>query len=120
MEAAVMQLEIELLQPICRSNAQRLDALLTDDFVEVGATGRSFGKADVLSRLPVESGITFEATDMQALRLSPGVVLVTYQARRSHLGESAHSRRCSVWIQGSNGWQMRYHQGTYSESAHAT
>lgn len=115
-----MQLELELLQPTCRSNPQRLDELLSADFVEVGATGRSFGKAAVLSRLPRESGITFEATDMQALSLGQGAVLVTYQGRRSHLGETAHSRRCSIWIMGSNGWQMRYHQGTYSESSHAT
>lgn len=116
-EATVMHLELELLQPACRSDTQRLDALLADDFMEVGATGRSLGKADVLSRLPHESGITFEATDMQALILAQGVVLLTYQARRTHLGETAHSRRCSIWMKGTLGWQMQYHQGTYTDSS---
>lgn len=111
-EATVMRLELELLEPAIRADFKRLDALLADDFLEVGASGRSFGKADVLSRLPTESGITFTATDMQAHLLSPTVVLVTYLATRSHAGEAAQSRRSSVWVHNSCGWQMRYHQGT--------
>lgn len=113
-ETTVMKLERELLDPTARSDRHRLDALLADDFFEVGATGRSFGKADVLSRLPHESGITFTATDMQAYLLSPDVALVTYLAIRTHAGEAIHSKRSSVWVHSSHGWQMRYHQGTNS------
>jgi hypothetical protein len=114
--ATVMQLELELLQRACRSDYQRLDALLADDFLEIGATGRSFGKADVLSRLPQESDIAFVATGMQASHLAQDVVLVTYQASRTHLDKTVHSKRSSIWVKGARGWQMRYHQGTYRES----
>lgn len=111
-ESTVMALELELLEPAVRSDYQRLDALLADDFHEVGASGRSFGKADILLRLPGERGVAFATTDMQAYPLSSTVVLVTYQAIRSHAGETAHSKRSSVWVHRSHGWQMRYHQGT--------
>ena len=48
-EAIVMRLERELLEPATRANVVRVGALLTDDLLEVGATGQSFGKAEVLS-----------------------------------------------------------------------
>lgn len=51
-EAIVMQLERDLLEPDVRSDARRLDALIADDFLEVGAAGRAFGKSEVLIRLP--------------------------------------------------------------------
>ena len=42
-EATVMDLEAELLQPTTRADADRLAVLLADDFLEVGAAGQSFG-----------------------------------------------------------------------------
>lgn len=118
-ETTLIRLERALLDPEVRSNSQRLNTLLAEDFIEVGATGRAFGKADVLSRLPNESGITFTATEIQAYLLSPTVALLTYLATRSHAGETTHSRRSSVWVLSSHGWQMRYHQGTNDASVAA-
>nr|CAS02549.1 putative integron gene cassette protein [uncultured bacterium] len=113
-EATVISLERELLDPATRSNYDRLDQLLAEDFFEVGANGRAFDKADVLSRLPSENGVEFSATDIQAHVLSSTVVLVTYVATRSHSNETLHSKRSSLWIRTSDGWEMRYHQGTAS------
>lgn len=110
-----MGLEAELLQPVTRADAGRLALLLTDDFLEVGATGRAFGKADVLARLPHETGIGFTATDMQAHPLAPTTVLVTYRVRRTSEDTVTHSWRSSLWVMSAEGWRMRYHQGTYAE-----
>ena len=112
-EATVMDLESELLQPATRADAQRLAMLVADDFLEVGATGRSFGKAEVLARLPHEDGVHFSAASMRAEPLAPTVVLVTYAVQRTCEGVTTHSRRSSVWVKNPGGWQMRYHQGTY-------
>ena len=111
-EELVMHLERELLDPAVRADRARLDALLTDDFHEVGSRGWSFGKPDVLARLPEESGIAFRASAMKAHTLAPGVILVTYSAERAHEGVTTRSLRSSVWVQSKGGWQMRYHQGT--------
>lgn len=111
-EADVMALELELLRPATRADAQRLDALLADDFHEVGAGGRAFGKDDVLARLPQEQGVGFDVQGMAAHVLAPEVVLVTYRATRSDEEGSAASMRSSLWVRGASGWQMRYHQGT--------
>lgn len=111
-EATVMKLERELLEPAVRADATRLDALLAAEFLEVGAGGRSFGKAEVLSRLPDEQGVSFSVGTTQAHALAADVALVTYSVKRSHLGQVAYSLRSSVWIKSADGWQMRYHQGT--------
>ncbi len=111
-EATVIALELELLQPAIRADVARLDALLSDDFREVGASGRAFGKDEVLERLPQEQGIGFETGDMQAHVLAPDVVLLTYRASRSDADGRIESLRSSLWVRDSRGWRMRYHQGT--------
>jgi len=105
-------LELELLEPQVRADASRLDALIADDFREVGASGRSFGKDEALSRLPTEQGIAFVTEQMEARMLSPSVGLVTYQARRTADGSAARSKRSSIWVRDGERWQMVYHQGT--------
>jgi hypothetical protein len=111
-EAIVMRLERELLEPATRADTVRLDMLLANDFREVGASGHSFGKKEVLSWLPSESGKSFTISSMQADALSEGVILVTYVAEKSHDGRITQSIRSSVWVKSQTGWQMRYHQGT--------
>lgn len=114
-ETTVIRLEQALLDPLVRADPRRLDTLIADDFVEVGASGRAFGKSEVLARLPVERGVAFGVEDMAACVLAPGVVLVTYTAVRSHGGHCTRSRRSSVWVRNAGGWRMRYHQGTLVE-----
>jgi hypothetical protein len=115
-ETTVKALELELLQPATRASTQRLDALLANDFLEVGASGQSFGKSQVLVRLPEESDVGFAVTDMHAHVLAPTVVLVTYLAERTHEGRTTRSRRSSLWVNDTGSWRMRYHQGTHAEA----
>ena len=116
-ESIVMQFERDLLDPAVRSDRERLDLLIAEDFLEVGATGSSFGKANVLARLPSESGVAFTASGMTAATLANNVILITYVATRSHAGHTLHSKRSSIWVHSEVGWQMRYHQGTNSETS---
>lgn len=115
-QSIVMQLELELLAPATRSNYQRLDALLADDFLETGASGQTICKADVLAHLPQEQGLGFIASQMQAQLLSPTVVLVTYVASRHDADQTVVSKRSSVWVKQADHWQMRYHQGTLADN----
>ncbi len=106
------ELELALLDPARRSDARLLDMVIADDFVEVAASGRSFGKDEVLARLPTENGVSFRAEDLTVKLLSATVGLITYTATRSADGVVAKSRRCSLWRLSDDQWQMVYHQGT--------
>lgn len=109
------ELELALLDPAGRSDASLLDRLVSDDFVEVAACGRAFGKDEVLARLPSERGVSFRAEHLVARLLSPTVGLVTYMATRTADGCVVHSRRCSIWRLDQGQWQMTYHQGTLAQ-----
>lgn len=108
----IVELEQLLLQPHVRASGERLDALIADDFEEIGASGARFGKADVLQRLPVESGISFAAHGFSARELAPGLVLLNYRAARRDVSGKADSLRSSIWRRDPDGWRMTFHQGT--------
>ena len=113
-EAHLRALEEELLQPAVRKTASRVDALLGEDFIEFGSSGRVFDKHDIIDILRSESPARRSLTDFRALPLGPGVVLTTYRA--TNYGASGeqpiHSLRSSVWRLLDGRWQIVFHQGT--------
>ena len=106
-------LETELLQTAVRHQAARVDALLADDFVEIGASGRVWSKAAIIESLQEEPPIERLMTDFKAASVGPGVVLVTYRVERREPGEAlVVSLRSSLWVLEGDRWRMRFHQGT--------
>jgi hypothetical protein len=100
-------LEEQLLRANVRESADRLDALLADDFVEFGSSGTVYSKAQCVSALlaePVRRSSTAALNDFRTLELSPHIVLATYR-----LGQSLRS---SLWRRESKGWRIVFHQGT--------
>ena len=89
--------------------------LLADDFVEFGSSGRTFDKAQVLeclrNEVPQEETLI---SNFVAEPLCSTVFLVTYRATRKDASgvNRSHSWRCSIWLKGDVGWQLRFHQGT--------
>jgi len=106
-------LERALLDPAIRADRGRLDSLIAGDFLEIGASGAVFGKAEVLARLPGESGIAFEAGPMRVQRIGADVARVVYAASRDADGDVRRSLRSSWWRREADGrWRMVFHQGT--------
>ena len=111
--ATVQELELRLLSKEGRSNYEFINATLDNDFVECGASGRVFGKQDVLSRLPTEhESFSFEAANMQTRFLSDTVAMNTFEATIIKHDTVSRSYRCSVWVKVGDTWLMKYHQGT--------
>lgn len=106
-------LERALLDPAVRADRGRLDSLIAEDFLEIGTSGAVFGKAEVLARLPEESGIAFEALPMRVQRVGADVARVLYTVRREADGDVRRSLRSSWWRCEADGcWRMVFHQGT--------
>jgi hypothetical protein len=96
-----------------RGSPPALRKLLHPDFVEFGASGKSWDRDGIIATLAADPGTPedpVEVSDMQARRLAPAVVLVTYRARRGH----KRSLRSSLWLHADGAWQMLFHQGTPS------
>ncbi|NZA27518.1 DUF4440 domain-containing protein [Luteimonas sp. SJ-92] len=112
LRAHLVGLELMLLDAAVRASPARLDALIAADFREIAASGRMFGKDEVLARLPLETGVGFRAEAMEVRAVAPGVVLLVYRAHREAGGRCAVSRRSSLWRRDAEGWRMAFHQGT--------
>lgn len=110
----IERLETELMLAEVRRSPDRIDALLADDFVEFGMSGRRYTKQDMIRLLPQEKGPDYQATDFEAKQIAPDVVLLTYRAaaRSRETGEIAWSLRSSLWRRSGDSWQLIFHQGT--------
>lgn len=84
-----------------------LDALIPDDFLEFGASGRVWDAPAVRELLASLESSPVAMEDAEVTRLAEGVVLVTYR-----LGGPRPSNRSSVWLERGGRWVLRFHQGT--------
>ena len=86
-----------------------LAALIADDFVEFGASGRRWSADEV--RAIVQAGSValprLEPEAFAATPLARDVVLVTYR-----LAGERPSQRSSLWVRRAARWVIRFHQGT--------
>ena len=113
------ELEVALHQPEVRSDRNHLDKLLNESFVEFGRSGRKYLKTEVLQELPTESAEdVIYSRDYSLERIGDGVALLTYKSAHVNSdGElSEHALRSSFWQYTELGWQMRFHQGTSTDT----
>jgi hypothetical protein len=97
------------------TSREAFEAMTTDDYWEVGASGAVYDLALVLDILaqryadPAYDPLTgLEVTDFAVREAGDGVWLATYQLRQ---GERI-TRRVTVWRDTPSGWQVAYHPGT--------
>ncbi|WP_342358502.1 DUF4440 domain-containing protein [Terrarubrum flagellatum] len=112
----VLTLELRLLETSVRSDAAALESLLTEDFVEFGRSGRVYDRSsviDALMRNPTPSE-QLAIVDFRLRRLSADIVIATYVAVG---GSGRRTNRSSIWVRGTHGWRMTFHQGTPAETA---
>ncbi|QFY61295.1 nuclear transport factor 2 family protein [Rhizobium grahamii] len=109
-------LEERLFEQQVRNSRPALEALLSPEFREIGASGTLYTYDTIIAALLQEpaDGIKRRLTDFETRLLAPSLALVTYRAVRDIPAEpSVHSLRSSLWRQEPDGqWRMVFHQGT--------
>lgn len=95
-----------------------LEKMLTDDFWEVGASGRRYSKEFVLdvleTRLVEQKSDIWETSDFYCRKLAPDVFLLTYALIQNR---ERRTLRSSIWQRMAQGWKCVYHQGTVVQGA---
>ena len=115
LEKILVELEELLFQSDVRSSSSELAQLISDDFIEIGASGLRFGKANVLERLPTEVAPEITASNYELRMFGLDCAQLLYKAKMSKIDHPSpiYSHRCSIWRRSASGqWQMIYHQGT--------
>lgn len=109
----VIDHELALLTAAVRLDPGRVEALLDPDFREVGASGRLWDRAAMISALvsasSAESKVA-EASEMTATLMAGDLVLLTYVTNQG----VRRVRRSSIWRRTNGAWRLLFHQGTLS------
>ncbi len=110
----IRRLEARLLKPEVRSSPEELTLLLAEDVFEIGSSGRTFDKKQIIATLQGESELDYSLQDFQVKQLSSDIALATYRivARRFQDGKARMSLRSSIWVHRQGRWQLMFHQGT--------
>ncbi len=109
LQALLLTLELELMNPALRRDRLRVAALLAEDFQEVGSSGGIWSREAMLLHLQQESpGEAAAVADFSVRALAPQAVLVTYSTVR----RETQILRSSIWVESDDGWKILFHQGT--------
>jgi uncharacterized protein (DUF952 family) len=89
-----------------------MDRILHPDFIEVGMSGRTHTRDQVLSadHDGLEADVPLDGYRMDLV--DEDVALVRYVSRDHTGDETRVAERSSLWINTNEGWRLRYHQGT--------
>jgi hypothetical protein len=94
------------------------ERMTTEDYWEVGASGRRYSRNFVLNKLgkrfSVPHADVWETRDFQCHRLSEDTYLLTYTLLQD---KQRFTRRATIWQKTSDGWEIVYHQGTVVQDA---
>jgi hypothetical protein len=109
----LLALEESLLQPDVRKSDE-LVALLADEFIRFGSSGRVYTKADLVDALQKETPSVQTTSHFQVWLLAPQAALLTYVIRRDGT-PPVYTLRSSVWQQRDGHWIMVFHQATITD-----
>lgn len=116
----IIEQEQALFANDTRNSRTELERLLHPEFIEIGASGRRFNREQIIAELSQEQhqsssivGQRFSVND-----ISDSAKLLTYElfVEDAQDPRSKHSRRSSLWVKTSEGWQIKFHQGTPCEA----
>lgn len=103
-DRTLFELEQRLARVGRTISAEEAAALIADDFVEFGASGRVWSKTEVVAAISQEPASERKLEDFSVRELSASVCLATYR--------TGSSLRSSIWRRIGDTWQMVFHQGT--------
>lgn len=107
-------LEESHLRSEVRSSPEALDALLAEEFIEFGSSGRVYDRNAILEAVSGEDAFTWSIEDFAVRLLASGVALATYRLsiRSVEARDPRVTLRSSVWVHRSSEWVLVFHQGT--------
>lgn len=95
-----------------RSDRDWMDRILHPDFVEVGMSGHTYTREEVMS---ANIDVLYAEVPLDGYRMDlvdEDVALVRYVSRDRVDDMARVAERASLWINTNEGWRLRFHQGT--------
>ncbi len=108
LQQTLLALELQLLAPDIRRSRPEVAALLCSEFREIGCSGRSYSRKEILDRLANETAHAIQIEQFTVKSLGPEAALALYTSVHG----SSRAHRSSVWVRREGRWLMPHHQGT--------
>jgi len=112
LEEKLRDLEIKVMTAAGERRADDIRDLVADDFFEIGRSGTTYTKAEVLAAIEVAPLRKFTLEDFKIVAGGQGWALVTYRAAERTAYASSTSLRSTLWVERAGKWQIVFHQGT--------
>ena len=93
----IRRLEEQLLKPEVRSSPEKLGLLLAEDFLEIGSSGHTLDKSQIIATLKDGSEFDYSLQDFQVKQLSPDIALATYRLETRQEGGHGHQQGQGQW-----------------------
>jgi len=109
----LVDLERNLHRKSIRRSKEKLNELLHDDFEEIGASGRTYNKDQIIEELQNEMPFTINASDFELRIFSEDIAQLKYKTKNTARNNLMRTTlRSSIWKNEGSKWKMVFHQGT--------
>lgn len=112
----ILKLENDLLKTEVRKSPERINEILSDDFIEFTSSGGEYHykKGEVFQKNNDSTQLLWEIVDFNIKQLSNDCVLAMYKViKHNQIDEKKkYSLRSSIWKYSNKQWKMIFHQGT--------
>lgn len=105
---AVVELEQELLDPEVRGDYGQLAYLLHPDFREIGASGRLWGREELIEELVQGPQVHARFELIDAVAIGADALQIIYRT----VNGTGSALRSSLWRRVDGRWRLLFHQGT--------
>jgi hypothetical protein len=112
LEEKLRELEIEVMTAAGERRAADIRHIIADDFLEIGASGRTYTKAQVLAAIESAPLRKFQIEDFEIVASGDDWAMVSYRAGERTAYASSTSLRSTLWVEREGKWQIVFHQGT--------
>lgn len=112
----LLKLEQEMHLNSTRKNRERMEVLLDPEFKEIGRSGRTYTRQEILEEFINEGNLPkILVSDASVTVLGEDLVLLTYQSRHDSSDAPRPTLRSSLWRKHGSDWRICFHQGTAVE-----
>ncbi|GKX67961.1 DUF4440 domain-containing protein [Inconstantimicrobium mannanitabidum] len=112
----ILQLEYNLLKSEVRKSSEKINKLLSDDYIEFCSSGIEYHykNGDIFQSQDDNTELKWDIVDFEIKQLSDDCILAIYKVKKNNgVNESKkYSLRSSIWKCFNGHWKMIFHQGT--------
>jgi glyoxylase I family protein len=105
-------LEVQVMTAAGAGRADEVAGFVAEDFFEIGMSGKSYNRAEMLAALRDMPRRKFTLEGFQVGEVAADVALISYRTREVAKKGIVWAHRSTLWVRRAGKWQIVFHQAT--------